>query len=170
MKKKITVFIAFLLLIIILIICSVSTEVENNVDNQAEIQPEEEITEEVLRQTKVNLYFVDNTSGILAKEERIIDSKELIDLPYKYILDLLLAGPEKEGLVTAIPENTKLNSVTFEKGIVTVDLSEEFLNSDGTNSIYSIVDTLTEFTEVNGVKFTINGEVKENLKEVYVKV
>ena len=96
MKKKITVFIAFLLLIIILIICSVSTEVENNVDNQAEIQPEEEITEEVLRQTKVNLYFVDNTSGILAKEERIIDSKELIDLPYKYILDLLLAGQKKK--------------------------------------------------------------------------
>ncbi len=169
MKKKIIISIIFIIILIILIICSVSTEVENNVNNIVEIEPEEEITDDVVRQTKVNLYFLDNYSGILTKEERSIDSKELIDNPYKIVLDLLLAGPNTEGLISAIPEGTKLNSVNFEKGIVEVDLSEEFLKSSGTNSIYSIVNTLTEFTEVNGVKFKINGEAKQGINETYVK-
>ena len=169
MKKKIIIPILFIIVIIILIICSVSTEVENNVENIVEIEPEEEITDDVVRQTKVNLYFLDNTSGILTKEERIIDSKELIDNPYKVVLDLLLAGPNTEGLISAIPEGTKVNSINYEKGIIEIDLSEEFLNSSGTNAIYSIVNTITEFTEVNGVKFKINGEVREELKDTFVK-
>lgn len=169
MKKKIIIPILFIIVIIILIICSVSTEVENNVENIVEIEPEEEITDDVVRQTKVNLYFLDNTSGILTKEERTIDSKELIDNPYKVVLDLLLAGPNTEGLISAIPEGTKINSINYEKGIIEIDLSEEFLNSSGTNAIYSIVNTLTEFTEVNGVKIKINGEVREELKDTFVK-
>lgn len=169
MKNKIIIPILFIIVIIILIICSVSTEVENNVENIVEIQPEEEITDDVVRQTKVNLYFLDNTSGILAKEERTIDSKELIDNPYKVVIDLLLAGPNTEGLISAIPEGTKVNSINHEKGIIEVDLSEEFLNSSGTNAIYSIVNTLTEFTEVNGVKFKINGDVREEMKDTFVK-
>ncbi len=169
MKKKIIIPIIFIIVIIILIICSVSTEVENNVENIVEIEPEEEITDDVVRQTKVNLYFLDNTSGILTKEERTIDSKELIDNPYKVVLDLLLAGPNTEGLISAIPEGTKVNSINYEKGIIEIDLSEEFLNSSGTNAIYSIVNTLTEFTEVIGVKFKINGEIREEMKDTFVK-
>ncbi len=169
MKKKIIITVIFIIAIIILIICSISTEVENNVENIAEIEPEEEITEDVLRQTDVTLFFVDSTSGILVKEIRKIDSKELIDSPYRYVLDLLIKGPESEGLSNPIPEGTKINSVQFEKGTLKIDLSEEFLNSSGTNSIYSLVNTLTEFTEVNGVKITINGETKEGLKDTFVK-
>ena len=170
MNKKIIFTVIFIIVIIILIICSISTEVDNNVDNIEEIEPEEEITEEALRQTTVNLYFVDNTSGILVKEERTIDSKELIDNPYKYVIDLLIEGPESENLANPIPEGTKINSAVIEKGILKIDLSEEFLNSSGTNAIYSIVNTLTEFTEVNGVKITINGEVKDGLKDAFVKM
>lgn len=169
MKKKIIISIIFIIVVIILIICSVSTEVENKVNNIVEIEPEEEITDDVIRQTKVKLYFLDTYSGILSEEERTIDSKELIDNPYKAVLDLLFTGPNTDGLISAIPEGTKINSVTFDKGIVEVDLSEEFLNSSGTSSIYSIVDTLTEFTEVNGVRIKINGEVKDGFKDTFVK-
>ena len=169
MKKKIIIAVIFIIVIIILIICSVSTEVENNVENIAEIEPEEEITDDVLRQTDVTLYFVDNTSGILVKETRKIDSKELIDSPYRYVLDLLIKGPETKELSNPIPEGTKVNSLLFDKGIITVDFSEEFLNSSGTNSIYAMVNTLTEFNEVNGVKITVNGKVKDGLKDVFVK-
>ena len=166
MKKKIIITVIFIIVIIILIICSISTEVENNVENIAETEPEEEITEDVLRQTDITLYFVDNTSGILVKENRKIDSKELIDSPYRYVL---IKGPESEGLSNPIPEGTKINSVQFEKGTLKIDLSEEFLNSSGTNSIYSLVNTLTEFTEVNGVKITVNGKVRDGLKDVFVR-
>ena len=169
MKKKIIFTIIFIIIIVILIICSVSTEIENNVENIPEIEPEEEISEEEMRQTKVELYFVDKTSGILSKEDRKIDSKDLLDNPYKYIIQLLINGPESEGLENPIPEGTKINNVTFSKGVLTVDLSSEFLNSSGTDSIYSIVDSLTQFTEINEIKFLIDGEVKEGLKNSFIK-
>ena len=169
-KKKIIFILGFIIIVIILIISSISTEVENNVENIEEIEPEQEISEEEVRQTVVSLYFEDKISGILAKEERKVDSKNLIDDPYKYILELLLNGPEQEDLNNPIPEGTKLNSIKYEKGILYIDLSSEFLNSNGTNSIYSIVNTMTEFTEINGIKFTIDGEIKDGLKETFVKM
>ena len=169
MKKKIIFIILFLIIIGILIFCSISTEYEENVDNISEIQPEQEISEEETRQTIINLYFEDSISGILVKEERKIDSKELIDDPYKFVINLLIEGPKVEDLHNPIPDGTKLNCINFEKGILNIDLSEEFLNFSGTNAIYSIVNTLSEFTEVNGVKFTINGEIKDSLKNVYIK-
>ena len=169
MKKKVIITILIVIAILVLVALSVSTEIENNVDNIAEIEPEPEISEEEVRQTTVILYFEDAISGILAKEERKVDSKELIDEPYKFVLNLLLEGPKIDDLHNPIPEGTKLNDATLEKGILTVDLSKEFLNANGTNAIYSIVNTLSEFTEVNGVKFTIDGEIKDGLKEVFLK-
>lgn len=169
MKKKVIITVCIIVLIVILIALSISTEVVNNVENVPEIQPEEEISEEENRQTTIVLYFEDSTSGILAKEQRKVDSKELIDDPYKYVLELLLKGPEIEDLLNPIPEETKINEIKFEKGIVYVDLSKEFLNASGTNAIYSIVNTLSEFTEVDGVKITIDGEEKEGLKNIFTK-
>ena len=169
MKKKVIITVCIIVLIVILVALSISTEVVNNVENIPEIQPEEEISEEENRQTTIVLYFEDSTSGILAKEQRKVDSKELIDDPYKYVLELLLKGPEIEDLLNPIPEETKINEIKFEKGIVYVDLSKEFLNASGTNAIYSIVNTLSEFTEVDGVKITIDGEEKEGLKNILTK-
>ena len=167
-KKKIIFILFFIIAIIILITCSISTEIENNVENIEEIQPEPEISEEEIRQTTVNLYFEDKTSGVLAKEERKIDSKNLIDNPYKYVLELLLDGPENEDLNNPIPEGTKLNDIKFEKGIIYIDLSKEFLNANGTNAIYSVVNTLSEFTEVTGIKYTIDGKNEEKLKDIFI--
>ena len=154
MKKKMIITIIIIIIVSIIIIGTISTEVEKNVENISEIQPEEEISDEEMRQTNINLYFEDATTKILSEEERKIDSKDLIDNPYKFVLDLLIEGPKSENLDNPIPEGTKLNSIKYEKGILYVDLSSEFLNSNGTNSIYSIVNTMTEFTEINGIKET----------------
>ena len=169
MKKKIIITIIVIIIFSILIIGSISTEIDKNVDNITEIQPEEEISDEEMRQTNINLYFEDSISKVLVKEERKIDSKNLIDNPYKIVLEMLIKGPESETMNNPIPDGTKLNNAKYEKGILYVDLSSEFLNSNGTNSIYSIVNTMTEFTEINGIKFTIDGEIKDGLKEIYVK-
>lgn len=169
MKKKIVIVLVSVVIIVIAIVCNFSTESVNNVDNVHEIEPEEEISDEQMRQTKLKLFFVDNSSGILVPEERIVDSKELIDNPYKYVINLLIAGPKDVSLKSAIPEGTKLNSVKFEKGIIYIDLSSEFLNSSGTDSIYSIVNTITEFNEVNGVKFTIDGESKDGISDAFLR-
>lgn len=173
MKKKIVIMLIIIVVAILIIVMSLSTEIEHNIDNRysniTEIQPEEEISEEQNRLAKMNLYFVDSNSGVLCCEERKIDSKNLIDNPYKYIISLLMNGPETEGLTNAIPSETKVNGVVLNQGILVVDLSKEFLNSNGTDSIYEIVNTLSQFNEVEGVKFKIDGEVKDGLKEIYIK-
>lgn len=173
MRKKIIIIAIVVVAIIVLIAMNFSTERVNNVENieqnLEEIQPEEEMPANENTQTRISLYYLDKTSGVLTKEERNVDAKELIDVPYKYTLEELFKGPEDSKLSNPIPQNTKINSVDVKNGVLTIDLSKEFLNSTGMDSIYSIVNTMTEFNEINGVKFKIDGEIKDNLKEIYVK-
>lgn len=175
MKKKVRIAIICTLIIIsgMIIILNVSTECDQIVENGTivgqEIQPEEEISEETNYETSVKLFFLDETSGILSYEERLIDARKLIDNPYSYIVSLLINGPEKRGLKSAIPEGTRVNSAIIKNGTLLIDLSEEFLNSEGSDAVYSIVNTLCEFNEVNNIKFTINGEERDGLKELFVK-
>lgn len=171
MKKvlKIIIIITILLIAGILILCNFSTEIVENVENETTIQPEEEISDEQMRQTSVFLFFEDKESLELVKEEIKIDVKELIDTPYLYIVNLLLQGPKSEGLQNPIPEGTKVNKVDVQGDCAYVDLSNEFLNCSGTNAIYMIVNSLTEFKDINSVKILINGEENDNLKDAFVR-
>ena len=62
-----------------------------------------------------------------------------------------------------------MNSCKFEKGTLNIDLSSDFLNYKDLNAIYQIVNTETEFTEVEKVKITIDGAIKDELKEPFEK-
>ncbi len=166
---KIILIIVIILAIAIFIICNVSTERVSNVENETEIQPEEEISDEQMRQTTISLYFEDKQSLELVKEDIKVDAKELIDTPYLYIVNLLIAGPKSENLQKPIPEGTKVNKVELIGDCVTVDLSSEFINMSGTNAIYSIVNSLTEFKDVTSVKFLINGEENVNMRGAFVR-
>lgn len=169
MKKiiKIILIIVVVALVGLFIVFNFSAEKVENEENI--IEPEEEISEEQARQTIVTLFFEDKTSMQLAKEERNVDAKELLNNPYKFIVELLIQGPKEENLKKIIPDGVKINKVNINGDIVTLDCSEEILNMSGTNAIYSIVNSLTELKEVNGVKFLINGEEKDGLKEIFVR-
>ena len=166
---RVVIVISIISIIAILIILNFSTEVVENVGNETVIEPEEEISEEQMRQTSVILYFEDKESMQLVTEEKKADAKDLIDNPYLYIVNLLILGPEDKNLQSPIPEGTKVNKAEINKDCVTVDLSKEFLNSSGTNAIYAIVNSLTELKEVNSVKFLIDGEEQDNMKEAFVR-
>ena len=171
--KKLLLFTSSLLLMGLFIVFTISTErvenVEKEDDKRSEIIPEEEISSDVNYDTKVLLYYVDEKSGILTKEERTVNAKELVDSPYMYTLKLLINGPNIEGLINPIPKETKVNNVNLKNGTLNIDLSDEFLEGKGTNHIYSIVETMSEFNEVNNIKITINGEEKEGMKDVFVE-
>lgn len=173
MKKmfilKVVIIIATISILAILIILNFSTEVVENVENETVIEPEEEISEEQMRQTAITLYFEDKESMQLVTEEKKVDAKDLVDNPYLYIVNLLILGPNSENLQNPIPEGTKVNKAELNGDCVTVDLSKDFLNSSGTNAIYSIVNSLTELKEVNSVKFLIDGEEQDNMKEAFVR-
>lgn len=173
MKKmfilKVVIIIAIISILAILIILNFSTEVVENVENETVIEPEEEISEEQMRQTAITLYFEDKESMQLVTEEKKVDAKDLVDNPYLYIVNLLILGPNSENLQNPIPEGTKVNKAELNGDCVTVDLSKDFFNSSGTNAIYAIVNSLTELKEVNSVKFLIDGEEQDNMKEAFVR-
>ncbi len=140
-----------------------------------EYTPQEEIAEEQFRQTIVSLYFVDKESGKLTPEARLIDVKDIISNPYEKLFDILKEGPKNEKLEGVIPKETKILKTYMEKDCLVFDLSKDFLNFELENAdkknnlIYSIVNTLTELTEVNSIKFKIEGQENENLKDVYTR-
>lgn len=175
LNKKILIAVcAIVALIVGIIILNVSTEIEQSAEENGiqiqEIQPEEEIPEENSYETNVTLFFPDASSGVMSKENRTIDARELIDNPYLYVMNLLIKGPENKGLINPIPEDTKVNSAVFNKETLNIDLSKEFLKGSGTDPVYSIVDTMSNFNEVKNIKITIDGEEKEGLKEKYVRI
>ena len=61
----------------------------------------------------------------------------------------------------------------MENDCLIIDMSSEFLNYNKedkkvkNNIINSIVNTMTELTEVNQVKILINGNENEEFKEIY---
>lgn len=177
MKKKLLIIpVIIITLLIFTFLCGISIERGENVENhsinilETEIEPEEEIPDLANYELKLTLFFEDKKSGVLTKEERIVNAKSQLDNPYMATLNELLKGPENSELLNPIPEGTKINTAILDKGTLIVDVSSQFLESSGTNAIYSIVNTMSEYNEVENVKITIEGKEQEELKEKFVKV
>ena len=77
-----------------------------------------------------------------------------------------------------IPSTVKVNSVTVADGLAIVDFSKEIItdtqeipHSSTTEvlAIYSIVDTLTEFKEIQKVRITIEGKQKGLIDGLYIE-
>lgn len=172
MKNK-NVYIIFIILLLIILIAGyfIINYLKNKNNNaQVEYVPEQEITEEQLRQTIVSLYFPSKENGELQPEARIIDIKEIINNPYEKLTNLLIEGPKNEKLNKIIPDNTKLLKNYLEGDCVVLDFSSEFLNFNKDNKsilLDSIVNTLTELTEVNKVKILIDGNENAEFNEIY---
>ena len=140
-----------------------------------EIIPEEEISEEQMRQTIVSLYFYNESTQSLVPEGRLIDVKELVEEPYKKLMELLIEGPQNSSLTKTIPDGTKINKIELKGDILYIGLSKEFIeNHSGgetkeSSTIYSIVNTMTNLTEVNSVKLLIDGEENKAFKDNLIK-
>lgn len=179
MKKKKIVYIVILILFIILVGIAIfnNVEIKDNQENNIvlEYTPEEEISDKQNRNTIVTLYFVNNKTGEMVPEARSLDAKELLEDPYKKVINFLIEGSEDESLDNTIPEGTILNNVSLKGEEIIVDFNETFINDDDVkseilvNRVYSVVDTLLEFKDISSVKILINGEEVDGLKESFVK-
>ena len=166
-KKILIIFVCLFLLILIGGYFAINYVKSKNKETIVEeYVPEEEITEEQLRQSIVSLYFLDTQTNELVPEARLIDIKEMMSAPYEKLVNLLIEGPKSEKSVKLIPDNTRLLQNYLEGDCLVLDFSVEFLNYDKENEkgkenlINSIVNTLTELSEINEVKILIDG--KEN--------
>ena len=173
MNKKIVVVIILILLLVIGGWIFFYNRSEEEVIS--EYKPEEEISDEQLRQTIVSLYFQNKSTNELVPEGRLIDVKLLLNEPYTTLMQLLIGGPKNEQLEKLIPDGTVINKIELKNDILYIDLSKEFIeNHQGgeeleSNTIYSIVNTMTQLTEVNGVKILIDGEMDKSFKDGKIK-
>lgn len=116
----------------------------------------------------VTIYFPD------ANGEKLIPTQRQINLSredkYQAVVQALIDGPisDKEGIYI-MPKDTKVLSVKVNDNIATVDFNKAFkTNFTGGSTgelmlIGSIVNSLTEFTEIKAVRFTVEGKVLEAL-------
>lgn len=172
MKNKKIIMYIFIIIVILIILGAgylVYKKINNkNKNNYDEYIPQEEITDEQLRQTIITLYFMNIETGKLVPEARKIDAKELVNEPYKKLVELLIEGPKNDKMIKLIPEGTKLNKIEIKNDYIYIDFSNEFIKEQklGTEQekliIESIVNTVTELKEINFVVILIDG--KENME------
>ena len=174
-NKKLIISIIIILIIVGVAIWYFFFNESNKQNEISEIIPEEEISEEQMRQTIVSLYFYNSNTKSLVPEGRLIDVKELVEEPYRKLMELLIEGPQNESLSKTIPEGTIINKIELKGDILYLDLSKEFVDnhSDGEEmesaTIYSIVNTMTNLTEVNAVKILIDGEENKAFNDNKIK-
>ena len=165
----------FIILLIILIggyFCIKYVKDKEEQTTIEEYTPQEEITEEQERQTIVSLYFPNKETNELNPEARLIDIKEIMNNPYEKLINLLIEGPKNDKNKKIIPEGTKINKTYLEQDCAVIDFSSEFLNykeEEKRNLENSIINTLTQLTEINQVKILIDGNPSNELKEIYTR-
>ena len=125
MNKKIVILIIIILILLGVGVWYFLVYQKNNKLTENEIIPEEEISEEQMRQTIVSLYFYNENTKSLVSEGRLIDAKELINEPYKKLMEFLINGPQNNNLTKTIPDGTKINKAELKGNILYLDLSKE---------------------------------------------
>lgn len=115
---------------------------------------------------EVVLYFASADGEALEAEVRSIPRQEGIA---RATVNQLISGPKADGLLPTIPAATILEDINIKDGVCIVDFSEE-LRSDhpgGLKSeqltVYSIVNTLSQFDSVNQVRILVDGKAVESL-------
>lgn len=126
-------------------------------------QPKQEETKEI----SLKYYFPNEEGTKLLPVEKKVKIKA--ENKYKAVLDELLKGATDKKMITIIPKKTKLRSVKVKDGIATVDFSGDIVKyfvggSTGEElMIASVVNTLTEFSEIKSVKILVDGKEVETI-------
>ncbi len=171
-KKIFIIVVCILVLILGVILWAYFNGDEEVINNTQEIVPQEEISDEQLRNTIISLYFINKETGKIEVENRMIDAKKLLINPYNELLNLWILGSENEKLQTYCSNEVKINNIELVGDCAVVDLSKNFIEGyngkEGAelDTIYCIVNTLTELTEIDSVKILIDGQENQYLRNV----
>lgn len=146
-----------ILVLLMIIICVIGLTISRNEESNIELQSDNKI------ETKVVLYFSNPENGELTKEYRNVNLDSIKENLPGTIISELLKGPTTDGLVSAIPDGTKINYLEEEKNKIIVDFTSEYKDILGDeleelHKIYSVVNSLTEITEINEVEITVDGK------------
>lgn len=106
----------------------------------------------------------------------VLLNEETLETKIRSIIDYLTINKSEKlpvGLEGIIPTNTKLNKVTIDNNIVTLDFSKELLNTLQTieeRMIEGIVYSITTLPEIEGVTIKIDGSLLSELPQTKKKI
>lgn len=109
----------------------------------------------------IMVFYGDANNEKMVSEQREISFSEGDD-KYKIALDELLKGPSDTNLQTNIPAGTTVYGTIVQNTDIIVDLNNAFTNFPGSVAeiiaVGSIINTLTQFEEIQRVKILVEGE------------
>ncbi len=117
-------------------------------------------------ESNVTLYFSDLNAEYLVREIRRLKVPRGEALE-KIVVAELIHGPKGEAAGRTIPQETKIRSIETKDKVCFVNLSSEFVTKNNVGiaaeqlTIYSIVNSLTELSNIDKVQFLIEGEKKD---------
>lgn len=118
----------------------------------------------------LTLYFANASGDRLVRETRTIHYSSNISLE-KLVMEQLIEGPKSGGMKATLSSDTKLVTVSVVDNVCYINLDDSIKNknADVTEEVllYSIVDSLTELSEVDKVQISIDGDTKGKLRYVY---
>ena len=113
----------------------------------------------------LTLYFANANGDHLAKVYRTVVYNSNISME-RLAIEQLVAGPNTDKVIATVNPASKINSVTVRDGICYVDFNYDFLTQTNRvtaeTAIYSLVNSLTTFADVEKVQISIDG--KTNVK------
>ena len=169
--KKISYILAVLAAVSVLALVAGCTDEQKRASSPAaqteQIQDKEKSAAAEPKELMVNVYYPRSDGTGLVAVRRTVSTEK--DDKYTAAMKSLLTGTKEKGQTNVFPKKAKLRSVVVKDGIATVDFSKELqTNFSGGSTgeemlIGSIVNTLTDFPEVQKVSILIDGSAVETL-------
>lgn len=117
---------------------------------------------------QLTLFFASEDGKSLVEKVETVTYNSNISTD-RLIVDNIVLGPQSTDAFASVNPDTRVNSVTTQDGVCYVNLSADFLNKTTNVSdevmIYSIVNSLTELTNINKVQILIDGDMNIRLGE-----
>lgn len=114
---------------------------------------------------KLNLYFPSSDGAHLVLEVRNLPMNEN---PARTAIEALISGSNQPQTAKVFPAGTKLQQISIKDGIAYVDFNRAILKGNGGSAnelllVTSVVDTLTEFSTIEKVQFSVDGKKIDTL-------
>lgn len=118
------------------------------------------------------IYLLDSYS-YLGKAEVVVNNKDNVEERCKELINVLINGGVGEdripnGFRSILPSDTKINSLSFQDGLVKINFSKELLNISvdlEEKMVEAIVYTLTSIEDVKSIIIYVDGEILTKLPQ-----
>lgn len=151
--------------------------IPNNENDKNKLEDIPQELEYVNNDLVTSSVFLLDSYNMLGKTEVPVSSKDIESLA-KELLEVLINGGANEdripsGFKSVLPSDTKILSLKYDKDLIKVDFSKEFLNTSKEMEekiVEAIVYTLTSINGVNKVIIYVDGNILTKLPQTKINL